>query len=321
MQKMEENNTEIMNIVFSSDKNYTELMGVSLCSIFENKKGDYHINVYVLDGGILKKDKKRLEVLEEIYDFKIRYIEMDTVFFKNFSVNMHYTQAVYYRIITPKILPNIKKILYLDCDLIILDDLYELYNTDIGNYPYGAVEDLFLAKTRNEELGIHKDGKYFNSGVLLMNIDKCNELNTDEIILQFIRKNVDKLKYVDQDALNVTMLNKIFPLEHKYNYFPFLADNKELNESEIKNNVKIIHYAGRKPWNYFDKNIFIQKYFYYSNKTPWKYFKKINYWKERKRNFLIKISSNIEKKMLYAFSGKNIERIKKLKRKLGIKLY
>ena len=62
---------ETINIVFSSDNNYAQYMGVAICSIFENKKVGYLIDIYVLDGGISEDNKSKLKVLEDRYNFKI----------------------------------------------------------------------------------------------------------------------------------------------------------------------------------------------------------------------------------------------------------
>ncbi len=257
---------EAVNIVFSSDKNYTQLMGVALCSIFENKKHGYDINIHVLDGGILEKDMDKLKILEKKYHFKINYIKIDTLFFKDFYTEKAFTQAVYYRIMIPKLLPNLKKVLYLDTDTVVIDDIYELYNTNINNYLYAAVEDKNLTenKERYADLKIPLNEKYFNSGVLLINIDKCNEVNATETIIKFINDNKDKLKYVDQDAINATMKYNILCLDQKYNCLAFFAT------PETAKNAKIIHYVWKKPWDYFYKNKLNEKYFYYLKKTPWK---------------------------------------------------
>jgi lipopolysaccharide biosynthesis glycosyltransferase len=311
---------ETMNIVFSSDKNYTQLMGVALYSIFENKKGNYPIDIYVLDGGILKKDIKRLNILENKYNFKIKYIKIDTSLFKDFHTKNFYTQAVYYRIIIPRLLPHLKKVLYLDCDIVVQDDIYELYNTDINNYLFAAIEDIFTGKKRHELLNIPLKEKYFNSGVLLMNIEKSKEINAPETILKFVNDYPEKLKYCDQDAINSTMCGNFLCMEQKYNYIAN-TEVSTLDKFFNLDDIKIIHYAGTKPWNFFDNDIFIKKYFYYLNKTPWRNLKYINFYKGRKRIFFINLSSYFESKLPSILPKNNIERIRRLKRKLGIKLY
>ena len=324
---------EIVNIVFSSDDNYAQLMGVAICSIFENKKNNYSIYIYVLDGGISQKNINRLNKLEKKYTFKINYIKIDTSFFKNFYTREVYSQAAYYRIMIPRLLPYIKKILYLDCDIIVLNDIYELYNTDISNYLFAAVEDLYLDKMRHKELNIPIKEKYFNSGVLLINIDKCKEINAPETILNFVNDYPEKLEYADQDAFNATMWGNFLCLDKKYNFLSLLSESSNLNEFIKINDIKIIHYVGEKPWNYFYKNIFNIKYFYYLKKTPWKNLKYKNrtiknivtkynnLYSGRKQIFLMNLLSYFEKKLSIILSGKNINNIKRIKRKLKIKFY
>ena len=310
-----------MNIVFSSDDKYAKLLGVAICSIFENKKYDYDICIYVLDRGICRRNKNRLGILEKKYNLKIKYIKIDTSIFKDFRICKHFTQAAYYRIIIPKIFPNLKKILYFDCDLVILDDLYELYITDIDNYVFAAVEDGYLSKSRNKELCIPKGEKYFNTGVLLTNISKCIEINATETIINFINENPEKLKYVDQDAINATMWGKFLSLDNKYNYTSWYKKSQYLEIPTNLIDIKILHYLGRKPWNYFDNDILIQKYFLYLNKTPWKNYKYINFYREKNRLLFINLVSYFKRIFSLILPRKIFEKIVKIKRKSGIKFY
>ena len=75
-----------MNLLFACDDNYSMILGTALCSFFENN-GD--ANVYVLDGGISARNKKRLEVLENRYKFTINYIIPDASLFKGLPILKH----------------------------------------------------------------------------------------------------------------------------------------------------------------------------------------------------------------------------------------
>ena len=93
-----------VNIVLSSDNNYSQHLGVVLCSIFENKKSDYNINIYVIDGGISKENKEKLNELEKKYHFFISYLYVDSKMLPNLVINGHVTESTYYRILIPKLL-------------------------------------------------------------------------------------------------------------------------------------------------------------------------------------------------------------------------
>ena len=302
-----------MNITFSADNKYAQFLGVTLCSIFENKRGSYNINIYVLDGGIEKENKEKLKSLVSKYSENIHFIKIDNSFFKDFYISGHITHATYYRILIPKLLQDLDKILYLDCDIIVLKDIFELYNINIDNYLFAAVNEGVL--DRQKELRMPENEPYFNAGVMLMNLKRWREENISEKIIQFIKDNPKKLKNWDQDALNATMYGKWLNLNIKFNYTKLLREKNKLQQKEIKDNVSVIHYTNLKPWNYLCMDPLKYKYFLYLEKTDWKTIKIID---KNLKNILIKF---LEKFALFLFSEKTILLIKKIKNFLGIKFY
>jgi len=296
-------------------------MGVALCSIFENKKDGYKIDVYVLDGGIKEDNKNKLKILEDRYNFKINYITIDTSFFKDLYISEHITQATYYRIMIPELIPNIQKILYLDCDIIANNDIKELYDINIDNYFFAAIEekDEFTIN-RIKKLELPINSKYFNAGVMLINIKKWKQSNSSKDIINFIKKNKDKFENCyfiawDQDALNAIMYDKWLNISFKYNYIESFLRIYPLEIANIEDKILIIHYTNLKPWNYLCLHPLRNLYFYYLNKTPWFY----NKYKDKNlKKMMIKF---IELIIIFIFKEKIIKNIKLIKRKLKIKFY
>lgn len=287
---------ETINIVFSSDNNYAQFMGVAICSIFENKKEDYLIDIYVLDGGIKEDNKIKLKVLEDRYNFKINYIKIDTDFFKDFFISRQITQASYYRIIIPDLLPNISKIIYLDCDIVVINDIYELFNINIDNYYFAAVDEENYIPEKFKKLKIPKYEPYFNAGVMLINLDKWRKNNISKKLTEYIIFMNNKLDAHDQDAMNAVLYGKWLPIEKKYNYMTSFRHKYSSEE-----NIHIIHYIEIKPWKYLSINPFNKEYFYYLKKTPWKDIKYVD------KNILIQIIKRI---IILVLSDKIIKKIK-----------
>ena len=301
---------EKINIVFSSDNNYAQYLGVTICSIFENSKNKDKIDIYVLDGGILKENKDKLKIIESMYNFDITYIKINTLLFENFYISKYLTQATYYRIMIPDLLPNLKKVLYLDCDIIVKGDISELYNTNIDNYFFAAVEDEGFISTFFSKLEIAKNEKYFNAGVMLMNLEKWRETNINKIIINFINEKKDQLESHDQDAINSILYGKWLNLPSKYNTTNIMLDTHQTDD------ILIIHYTGQKPWNYLCLNPLKNEYFNYLNKIPWNEPKK--YKDKNIKNIIIIFLVEI---IYYIFSKNTVNIIKKFKRKIGLKLY
>ncbi|MBO4405189.1 MAG: glycosyltransferase family 8 protein [Alphaproteobacteria bacterium] len=197
----------------------------------------------------LQKKKERLEKLKRLRDFEIEFYDMTKYDWSMFPNNReHVTLATYYRLRIPEILPeNIKKVLYLDGDVIVEQDLKKLWDTDISNYVLGAVKE-------GIELGVQHD---FNAGVLLLNLSKLQKINLLKESLSYLEKNKEKIVYQDQDILNGLFFNQYKDLPRKWNVTSNIYMSEDLSlvyankEAEIaRKNPGIIHFSGHspKPW-------------------------------------------------------------------------
>ena len=238
-------------------------MGVAITSIFENlTTGGLELNIYVIDSNIGEQNKIKLKELEERYNFTITYLYLEKEKLPSFYISYHITEESYYRIFIANLLPNINRVIYLDCDLIVKGDIRELFFTDIGNNIVGAVEECDYFEQKN----------YFNAGVLLLNLKQWRKENITNKSIEVINEKKEDLKYHDQDVLNIVLKNKVEFLDLKWNlttlnYFKY---HKEVNGPGI------FHFTSAyKPWNNFYpyKTPFKREYFKYLALTLWKDYK------------------------------------------------
>ena len=138
---------------------------------------------------------------------------------------------------------------------------------DLENYPVGAVYDNYVIK--NFELGIMEEGNYFNSGVLLIDVDLWNEQHISDKAIKFLQEYPEKIKFVDQDALNAVLINNWKKLDWKFNVIytrlPYSLSKNEM-QLFIKDKV-IIHFTIQRPWLMLCKNRYRNLYFYYLKKS------------------------------------------------------
>jgi lipopolysaccharide biosynthesis glycosyltransferase len=254
-----------VTIVFSLNDKHTPLLGAALCSLFENKMSDYPITIVVLDGGISVVNKERLSVLEERYLFSIKYIIPSARLFENISTG-YYPIASYYRIAIASLLSmEYKKVIYLDCDVLVRGDIRELFSMDLEEKIIAAVPDRNQNIQRGylEEL-CGKRGRYFNSGVLIINLDSWRRYDVERRLFSFIYENQGKLIFPDQDALNVILFDAWKELDMKYNFMSVYHNSLHLDDSFI------VHFAGEnKPWYFFSDIPYHKDWLFYINKTPW----------------------------------------------------
>ncbi|MEY2194319.1 glycosyltransferase family 8 protein [Neobacillus sp. BF23-41] len=248
-----------ISIVALSNDNYAVHLATMLLSLFENKLTETNYQIYIIDGNLSIDNKSKINSLLQNYNTSPIYLNVDPSIYKHFKGWGHVSREAFYRISIPDLLDKrIKKAIYLDSDLIIKGDLRELWeNEHLENHFLGAVED----PVDFSGIRLPNGYKYFNSGVLLMNLKKWRKYKISNKVLNFINKNPKKIIWWDQDALNAILYNKWFPLDYKWNYQVFRMGH--LNISPI-----IIHFnTDVKPWN--GETYLKEEYYYYRDRLDW----------------------------------------------------
>ena len=306
----------VMDIFFASDDKFVQHLSVAIVSILKNSLPFENFNFYILDGGIKDKNKEKILNLKKIKNFNIEFIKIDDKLFKDCDITsecMHISKQTYYRYIIPKLKPQIKKCLYLDCDIVVNSSLNELWNIDLKDNYVAAVVELYNGSAEDKlSLGVNK---YFNAGVLLINNELWIKDNISETLFENQVKLKNKIRWQDQDVLNYTFNNRVLLISPKYNlqqnaYYDTIDydDIYDLNLS--KSFPVIIHYNGCiKPWSKKCKHHLWKLYYRYLKHTPYK--------KQYCTYKLKKILRNILQSI---FSIKNIE-CYKLVKFLGLKFY
>lgn len=261
-----------MHIFFASDNNFVLPLTNAISSILRNaSEEDYH-NFYILDKNISLKNKKRINNLKKIKDFSIEYIKIEDSLFVDCPLTKecsHISLQTYYRYIIPRLKPELEKILYLDCDILVVDSLKELWNVELGDSYCAVVEELYKGTSQEaERLNIES---YFNAGVLLINNAKWVKENITECLFNatrelYVNKN---LIWQDQDVLNYVFKDNVKWISPKFNYqqncYPNYTYTRytKTDIDEAESNTGIIHYNTRiKPWDKGYKSNFRIKEYY-----------------------------------------------------------
>ncbi|WP_170924757.1 glycosyltransferase family 8 protein [Candidatus Enterococcus clewellii] len=252
---------EKIPVVSASDEHYAPFLCVMITSILENTSPNTEIDFYILDDQISRKSKNYLRQTVNIHSNQatIEFIPVNSQLYEDFLVSDHITTTAYFRISLPSLLKeySYKKILYIDADTLVLDDIRELYDSPLHNKVIGAVIDPGQTKAL-DRLGIHSTDYYFNSGVMVVDLEKWREQNITEKTLNFLTEHGDRILYHDQDALNAVLYEQWAPLHPKWNMQTSLIFERHpapTNEYEqlYKDGIaapSIIHFTGHdKPWN------------------------------------------------------------------------
>jgi lipopolysaccharide biosynthesis glycosyltransferase len=173
------------------DQNYIRHFYALFTSILENNI-DNNIYVHAIITGVGEKEKKDIEKFATENQAVIHFYEIDETYVKRFVLTNKWSSAVYYRLFFPLLVSeNVSRILYLDTDIIVNGDLHELFIADLGKYPVGAVYDNWV-KTA-PQLGIHDEGEYFNSGVLLINVPEWKKQGVSEKAFAYLEKYPERI--------------------------------------------------------------------------------------------------------------------------------
>ncbi len=250
----------MIEIGLCCDEGYAMPCGVCVTSIFESNKAN-KIRVHILTNGLTDDTVRRFEETAKKYGQIIDIHTIDDSLIAGLRAEGHFTIMVYARLLFPRVLnESVEKLLYLDCDIIVVGDLLELWATEFGDCACMATIDVDI---HNNTLLLNKTKEnnhtYVNSGVLLMNLPNWRENNWGEMCIEYARKYPEKCVYPDQDALNDIICQNIGYLHFRYNlqvkfFISFsLAELLHLENSmmiEARKNPLIIHYASEiKPWH------------------------------------------------------------------------
>ena len=264
---MNTNEKPIIPIFFASDDNYIPFLAVAIKSLLDNASDKYFYNIHILTEGLREDNIRKIKELETANS---------KIYFKDLSQNIvrikerlsailrdYYSVSIFYRIFIASLYPEYHKAIYLDCDIVLVDDISKMYNIDIKDNIFGVATDDVVytsdvfTRYAEEGVGIYNH-QYFNSGVLLMNLDAYRENRIQEkFVYLLVKYNFDTI-CPDQDYLNVLCRDKIVWLDKGWDRMPV---------GEFDGELHLIHYNNfKKPWFYDD--VSYSEYFWeYAHKT------------------------------------------------------
>lgn len=276
---------DTINIVFACDSNYAQHATVAMMSILKNTADPARVVFYLLDDRIDPAVKRKMRASVEQAHAAIHFCEVAAEQFASFFVSGQLSRAAYFRLEMGRLLPRtVGKVLYLDCDLLVLDDIAELWQYDMKGHPLAAVMDLGIMAShkdwrgKQEQLGFSADDLYFNSGVLMVDLAAWRAHDYGRQAERLAAKNA--YRHHDQDALNALFHRNWQPVPLRWNVIPpvwylFLKilrrrDFRRL-AVEARRHISILHYAGGyKPWEYDAHAAFNAKYYEYLRQTEFR---------------------------------------------------
>lgn len=253
-------------VFYAVDDNYIPILGASLKSLIENSSKGNNYEIKILYTNVSEKNQERIKKYEQ-ENVSIEFVnvseQLKEINSKLYTRN-YFSKTTYFRLYIPELYPQYEKALYIDSDTIVLTDIANLYNEDIGDNLLGAISDGAIQAIPvfqeyvEKVVGVRDYNNYFNAGILVMNLDELRKYKFQEKFLYLL----EKIKFEvaqDQDYLNRICKGKVKILDFSWNRMPVMGGEDK--------DIKIVHYnLGFKPWH-FDNVLFQEHFWKYAEQT------------------------------------------------------
>lgn len=256
-----------INVVFSSNEKFVYGLCIAIYSLLKNNK-NHKVSVYVLHSELTERNLEKIQKIQQYFsNSSIIIIKVNESRFKDLPLMEWYSIETYYRYILADILPKEDKILYIDVDTLIINDIADLYEIDLQDYyiaganpEWKVLNSLYGDHMKN--LGISEEDLYINAGVTLMNLKKMRSDKMVDKLFENTIKYRKIIRMVDQDIINMTFKGRIKGIDSKYNFrMPLMIQNPE----KLKD-AKILHFTEEiKPWDgmRYEARIFFSLWYQY----------------------------------------------------------
>jgi len=294
-----------MNIVYVSNEGYARHLGVSICSLFDSNADEERLEVFILDTGITPDSREKLTQIARSFGRTLTFIQLKDLE-ERFAVRLdtgrsavrldtgRFDVSTMGRLFAADLLPaGVRRVLYLDCDTVVLKPLRRLWETGLGKadgagtgYVMAAVQEPTIYEEVKEYLGMRKEDPYFNAGVLLIDLKRWRTEHLTDKVISYYAEIAEQSLFNDQDALNGLLKGRIRTLSPRWNFFTnyryFRYDTlcrmqpayRRIPEEvfrKAKRSPAVIHYAGdERPWRAGALNYYGKAYERYLAMTPWK---------------------------------------------------
>lgn len=258
-----------MLIILGSDDRYAMPLAVTIHSLLKRVAPTAAIEVLVMDAGISRTNRTRIEHVVEGArpGTELRWIHPDMSEFERMRTTHWGSPASYLPLLTPTLAKESDYALYLDSDLLIQHDVSELWKDTPVPTPVHAVLDYgfhtlgeALKDNAAERLGLDSQAPYFNSGVLLINLEVWRTRGIAEQAMRFAQDNPNVMRFTDQDALNAVLQGDWQPLDPHWNVLigsieQIVSSHSDDDEEKARlrrsltETPYIMHFSGsQKPW-------------------------------------------------------------------------
>lgn len=284
-----------LNLLYQFNEKYVPYAGVSIYSILHHNKYATEICIYIMGENLSCGAKKKIERMATAYKRTVIFIDTEFLIDKMKMLDMPTYRGSYaanMRLFLDEVLDEaVEKVLYLDSDTIVTERLDELFQIDMQGKAIGMVLDS-LGDSHKKQIGLSEFDDYYNSGVILFDLQHWRERKYKERIVQHVTEKRNNYPAPDQDLLNLVCKGDILRLNLKYNfqpihgafsdgYFKFVMrpnvyyDVRQIDAARKRTVIyHCFRFLGEFPWHKGNLHPFGGLFDRYLEHSPWKDYNK-----------------------------------------------
>jgi lipopolysaccharide biosynthesis glycosyltransferase len=249
----------MIDLIFVSNDAYCPHLATTLMSVAASTPGPVRVNIVTNDAS----DYSRRQVARAVPSMDLRWLDCGSM--EDLPPSSGGIAPISYgRLFGPgQVGGDVDRLIYLDVDTLVRHDLAGLWASDLAGRPIAAVRDAWVTWVGHptlgipdyEALGFDPRAPYFNSGVMVIDVRRWNDLEAERRCLEFLATQ-KRNRFADQDALNAVFYENWTPIPMRWNVFadprpPRLIEleTSTLEVIEAQHDPAIVHFAsGSKPW-------------------------------------------------------------------------
>ena len=247
-----------LSILVTLNEHYLPQLEVMLTSLHASNPGE-NVSVWLIHRSLTSEQLARLERRCGLLGFSLHPVTADAHLFADAPLTRQYPQEMYYRLLAAQLLPEeMHRVIYLDPDILVINPLRPLWELDLAGNLFAAAAHTGKTELANSvnQVRLGTDHDYFNSGVLLMDLDAGRRWINPETLFDFTRQHARELLFPDQDLLNMLYGSLVLPLDdavwnydaRNYNNY-YLRRGGDCDMDWVFAHTAVLHFCGKaKPW-------------------------------------------------------------------------
>ncbi|HEV2046191.1 MAG TPA: glycosyltransferase family 8 protein [Chthoniobacterales bacterium] len=278
-------------IAAATDSCYALPLAVMLRSALVNLNPEVGIEAHIVDDGLSLAERNKVEASLPAH-VGLHWIRRSRAEFDGLPNWGRMSLTTYHKLTLGEWLPSrVKRVIWLDADMLVLGDLAQLWEADLGCHLALAAQDILVPYVSSRfgiaahrELGLTRQARYFNAGVMLIDVAQWRRDEVGARAFDYLRRYHERVFFWDQEALNAVLAGRWEALDPRWNWNPLIdrlsAHNRARDETTC--DPWIIHFVGNlKPWTYLGSSRNQMLYYQWLDQTAWRGWRPKQSWRSR----------------------------------------